>query len=394
MRCWIVVFWLSLCCGCGLGPRALERTHGRYNDAIRLVEEEQTLANIVRVRYDESPLVLNVNSVTTQFDFAAAAEARPFFSTEATGNLFRSFSTILPFAQAQTSSRPTFSFDPADDGTAVRQFLTPINTDTLVYLLRNEPRIDVVLRLWVERINGIPNDATGPTFRRIVELFQSARGQDLLSIQSEKRDEAVSGALPASAITAAALVEAARAGMRYAPVGDGKTWVLTRSIDGLAVQVMPGGELSPEWTELRHLLGLKPGLARYNLRFIQRALPDPTATAVGDTIHLTVRSTSRLYRYLSAGVEVPPEHLAGGVARPRPDEEGQTGDLFAVHCCTGPKPPRNAFIAIPYRGRWYYLDDRDGESKATLATVMQLSRLDFKSQTPRPGPALTLPVGR
>ena len=35
-------------------------------------------------------------------------------STEATGNLFRSFSTVLPDAQVSGTNRPTFSLDPAD----------------------------------------------------------------------------------------------------------------------------------------------------------------------------------------------------------------------------------------------------------------------------------------
>src|SRR5262245_5911279 len=101
--------------GCALGPRALEKTHGPYLDAVARVEEEQLLRNIVRVRYNEAPLVLNILSVTAQHEFSAGAEARPFFSTEATGNLFRSFTSVLPFVEASASARPTFSFDPADD---------------------------------------------------------------------------------------------------------------------------------------------------------------------------------------------------------------------------------------------------------------------------------------
>ena len=52
-----------------------------------------------------------------------------------------------------------------------------------------------------------------------------------------------------------------------------------------------------------------------------------------------------------------------------------------------------AYVAIKNRGYWYYIDDRDQESKATFALVLQLSRLDFARQQPA-GPFLTLPVGR
>ena len=70
-----------------------------------------------------------------------------------------------------------------------------------------------------------------------------------------------------------------------------------------------------------------------------------------------------------------------------------TGGLFTVHACKGHKPPGNAVVAVRYRDHWYYIDDRDQESKATFALVLQLSRLDFARQQPA-GPFLTLPVGR
>jgi hypothetical protein len=62
--------------------------------------------------------------------------------------------------------------------------------------------------------------------------------------------------------------------------------------------------------------------------------------------------------------------------------------------CKGHKPPATAYVAVKSRGYWYYIDDRDQASKATLALVLQLSRLDFGDQKKSAGPILTLPVGR
>jgi len=47
-----------------------------------------------------------------------------------------------------------------------------------------------------------------------------------------------------------------------------------------------------------------------------------------------------------------------------------------------------------YRDHWYYIDDRDPESKATLLLMLQLRRLDFQRQRIGNVPALTLPLGR
>jgi hypothetical protein len=97
---------------------------------------------------------------------------------------------------------------------------------------------------------------------------------------------------------------------------------------------------------------------------------------------------------------VPVEHLHCGLVTPPPGPGGEVFDgravtrgLFEVHACKGHKPPKDAHIAVKYRGYWYYLDDRDALCKATFALMSQLSRLDF-GKSRRNGPLLTLPAGR
>ena len=68
--------------------------------------------------------------------------------------------------------------------------------------------------------------------------------------------------------------------------------------------------------------------------------------------------------------------------------------LFRVHVCKGHKRPACAYIAVRYRDHWFYIDDRDHDSKATLLLMMQLRRLDFQRQKIGVAPALTLPIGR
>jgi hypothetical protein len=46
---------LALCGGCTFSPRALEKTHGRYYESVRLVDEEEFLRNLVHMRYNETP---------------------------------------------------------------------------------------------------------------------------------------------------------------------------------------------------------------------------------------------------------------------------------------------------------------------------------------------------
>jgi hypothetical protein len=70
-----------------------------------------------------------------------------------------------------------------------------------------------------------------------------------------------------------------------------------------------------------------------------------------------------------------------------------TRGLFEVHAYKGHKPPPNAYVAVRYRGYWYYIDDRDLASKEVFFLMLKMSRLDFNQQLSEK-PVLTLPVAR
>jgi hypothetical protein len=200
------------------------------------------------------------------------------------------------------------------------------------------------------------------------------------------------------------LVEAAKNGLEYRPQPDGKNWLLVRPERRLIVEVAPGAERAPELMEIEELLNLVPGQQRYDLIVKEGPDPDPLLQRVPPSaeLHVVPRSTSQVYFYLANGVEVPAQHLKCGLVQPVVDADGNVLDsreitrgLFEVHACEGHKPPPTAYVAVKYRGYWYYLDDRDQQSKATFALLLQLTRLDFGHPLPaRSGPVLTLPAGR
>src|SRR6185295_3337645 len=117
----------------------------------------QFLRNVVHMRYSESPLGLNISSINAQFEASAGTEARPFFMTDATSTVIKSFSRVLPFAQISGADRPTITLDPADESETIRQFFTPINGENLVFMAKTTLPVSQVFRLWVERVNGVPN---------------------------------------------------------------------------------------------------------------------------------------------------------------------------------------------------------------------------------------------
>lgn len=397
--------------GCALGPKALELSHGRYYEAVRQVREEELLRNIVHMRYTETPLTLNVDSIAAQYELGASAEARPFFIAPNPSNsnvIFKTFTSILPDISVNGANRPTLTLDPADDSDAVRQFLTPITAETLIFFVQSGWPVSSIVRLYVQRANGVPNAvaSAGPhrevsldfaRFLRAAELMQTCQDRELAAAHTVDGVRVVGEPLPAAAV-----VDATKNGLDVRQAQDGK-WTLVKQERHVVLDVTPGEGDSPELIELNHILNLTPHLPRYELVFVQRGVIDPLhhPTPPSDDLKLVPRSTAQVYFYLANGVEVPAEHFSCGLVRPSVDEQGRTFNscditrgLFEVHVCKGHKPPKNAYIAVLYRGFWFYIDDADTSTKATLALMLNLSRLDFARQRVSAKPLLTLPVGR
>ena len=55
--------------GC-LGPKAVRYTRLRYNEVVRDTNDEQLLINIVRLRYADSPVFIDLPNITSQFEVA------------------------------------------------------------------------------------------------------------------------------------------------------------------------------------------------------------------------------------------------------------------------------------------------------------------------------------
>jgi hypothetical protein len=119
-----------------------------------------------------------------------------------------------------------------------------------------------------------------------------------------------------------------------------------------------------------------------------------------DRIDLETRSLLQVLFFVSQGVDVPAAHLTSGVAPCTSDLNGGLfdwqqvlGGLFRVHCSASKKAPPCAYAAVRYKDHWFYIDQRDRDSKATFALLLEVSRLELASTESR-APILTLPLGR
>lgn len=397
--------------GCAFGPFVVEKSHGPYAAAVHNVDEQQLLGNIVRLRYVDSPHALEVTSIASQYELDASAEARPFFSTEAAGSaFFRDFSRVLPFGGVSASNRPTISLAPSDDSGSIRRFMTPISLETLIMLSQSGWTTSSVLRIWVDRMNGVPNLASPgvpprdvpPDFARFVracELLQTAQDGELMSLHADERIVQAGGPLKQQQMTAEAVVQAAEHGYEYRPSDDGESWSLVRRDRKLVLTVNPAGRNSAELAELQQLLNLAPDADDYELA-VGAGVPDPLRNQrePSRSLVVTPRSSAHALFFIANGVQVPPAHQAAGLVSLSGGEAAlqATEGLFRVYSCAGRrhKRPACAYAAVWYRDHWFYVDDADRASKATLMLMLQLRRLDFNRIQTGTIPALTIPVGR
>jgi len=420
LRVWLAFPLVSTLGGCAFGPRALEGSHHLYNDSIKLVGEEELLLNLVRLRYNEALNMLDVASIAAQYELSGSVQGQPFLAAAGSNssNLVQSFARVLPGASLSGANRPTITMTPVNSPQSVERFFRPITLEGLAYLTGTTWPVSTTYRLWVEYINRVPNavTASGPTrdfvpdyqeFRHLIELLQVNQDRGYTRVVPSERIVELGDPLPLSKITAADIVEAAKHSFKYIKK-DGDSWVLTKRQTKLVLKVSPSAVNTGTLDEVRRILHLKPGLLEYDYTDDQSEPfppPEPLPDQV-DKITISPRSTVGVLQYLSHGVVVPPEHLMSGVAKATIGPDGSVFDwrnvmegLFVVSHARQHHRPNDAYVAIKHRGYWFYIDDRDQDTKQTFSLMMQLIRLDVSNPLASEGgaqktPVLTLPVGR
>lgn len=95
---------------------------------------------------------------------------------------------------------------------------------------------------------------------------------------------------------------------------------------------------------------------------------------------------------LASVIDVPAADVAEGrVFSPQRSAEQQRlfPPLLTVH--HGPAAPRDAYVAVPYRNNWYWIDDRDQRSKQILSFLMVMFSLTEGAPS-QGAPVVTIPA--
>ena len=111
--------------GC-VGPNAVRYTRLRYNEVIRDTNDQQLLLNIVRLRYADSPVVIDLPNITSQFEVAGRGNY-----LGGAGNQFRG-QTNLGFGELSLRDSPTLSYHPREGREIAKALLTPLSSDLFI----------------------------------------------------------------------------------------------------------------------------------------------------------------------------------------------------------------------------------------------------------------------
>ena len=355
----LVSLLLPLLAACThIGPERIQASGNDYNIAIQQSSDEQMLLNLVRLRYRDTPMFLEVNSIASQFKLSNSASLSASLKA---GRIPDSGSLGANIAYTE---QPTVSYAPLHGDDFVQRLLSPVSIDTLLLLYNSGWSIERVLRLCVQRMNGIDNaaSASGPTpsqapeFRRFMEL-----GGHLRSLQEN------------------GLID-----MGYSSYDQQRIAV---------VRIVPGAGTDADVQALLRMLRLPPGQEQYPLH------PGSAAVAPADGgIVINTRSLLGILSFLSQTVAISPaDEQAGRVTLTRNADGsrfdwGEVGKgLFRIR--NSEQEPPMASVRTYYRGHWFYIDDRDLDSKSTFTLLAQLFSLQSGKQK-TVAPVLTLPIGQ
>jgi len=344
-------------CQSQFGPNGLANTHPAYNQSIVNTLSQEMLLNLVRLKYNDEPYFLTINSITASLSLIGTA------GINSTVDLGPATGSLSPSLGVTYSDIPIIAYQPLQGVDYLKSVLSPIPLESLLVLSQSGWDIDRLFGLCIERINNISNapNASGPTPKIEPEL---GKFEYLLSLLKEFQLKGEINIGPS--------------------VFDEKKLVMFF-------------EISKESQDLKNKITSLLNLKSTNEdRFYVEIGTNFINTDV-NKITMRTRSVSSLMYYLSQVIETPKEHIDEGIVNITKAKNGSmfnwanspAGEYFNVK--VSEYYPNNAFLAVNYRGYWFYIADNDLISKSTFMLLTLLFNLQA-GQTSFSSPTLTIPV--
>lgn len=343
----------GLITGCThFGPKTIPADRFDYSSSIADSWKQQTLLNIVKLRYMDLPVFVDVSSIVSGYSMQTGVSVNGTLSTENAlqGNY------VAAGGQAIYTERPTITYTPLTGEKFLRGLITPIDPKNIFFMLQAGYPADFLLGLTVESLNGVRNRSTAagavreadPEFVRALELMRQVQA---------------AGAI----------------GMR---VEEDKTKAATGVMFFRRDDVTP--DIAEKAGEVRRLLKLTPDQQKFNLVY-------SPVRGTDNELAVNSRSMLQILSAFASYLDVPEADLKAHRAVPSlehlPPQDRQ--DVVRIH--SGKQKPLNPYAAVHYRDSWFWVDDGDFQTKRALVAVMFFFTL-AETGSPERLPLITIPA--
>ncbi len=324
----LVAFTLTACAH--LGPRTVPVDRYDYGTAIAESWKEQTLLNIVKLRYGDLPVFIDVASVVAGYSLQTGVTVGGTVSSQ--GAVQGNFGSVG--GQGIYTDRPTITYVPMTGDKFLRGLATPIDPRNVFFMIQAGYPADFLLALTVESINGVRNRSTLGGQVRLAD-------PDFVRAMTLLRDLQTEGGF----------------GMRVEEAAPKA---------GTAVVFFRRDDLTPEMqakaAEIRRLLHLTPDQTKFTLSY-------SPVRGSEDQLAVKTRSMLQILLAFASYVEVPEKDLSAKRAAPQFEHAGDQ-EFARIH--SGASKPDDAYVAIRYRGSWFWVDENDWQAKRAIGSVILL----------------------
>src|SRR6516165_7358851 len=319
----------------GIGPATVPHDRIDYGSAIGDSWKEQTLLNIVKLRYADMPIFLEVSQVIAGYQLQSAVTGSVTLGNFTANLIDRLTAAGTATAGSTYTDRPTVVYSPLTGVDFLKRRMTPVPPSSVLFMLQSGYAADRIMPIMLDSINGISNEsnrlrrAADPKFTRLVELLREGQLAGAIQIRIER------------------------------PKDGGETSVL---IFGPSKDP----QLAAKGAEIKGILGIKPDLRELKVNYGGYSGRD-------DEIDMMTRSMLQIMLEFAAVVQVPESDVAQGKATPGLVEaSGAALNSPPLRVLVAGAPPRDAFVVAQYDGRWFWIAATDIQSKYTFGIIMLL----------------------
>jgi len=333
-----------------IGPATIARDRFDYVSAISESWKDQMLLNIVKLRYADVPVFLDVSSVISQYGLEGIVNFSAGWNFVAPGDS-QSFGGTGRYAE-----RPTITYTPLAGEKFTKSLLTPIPPPALLFLLQSGWPVRFLFHTCLKSVNDIYNRSSAalwsrradPEFEQLLDALERIQRAGGLALRVQRGDKQ-----EASIVVFRSKVDAA---------------------------------IGKEKATVSRLLNLNPRASEFTVSY--------GAAAKSDTeIAMLTRSILEIMIEMGAQTEIPQQHMEEErTIYPSVSSEGKdkkSGIQFRIR--SGKQKPHDAFAAINYRDHWFWVEQQDRSSKSTFTFLMILFSL-VETGTVQGAPIITVPI--